>query len=83
MNNYTILKNSIFNLRAAVIERAIMDYREALRQGDFPMAWEIEGFFLSEGGQAYTRGNGEKIIERIRKEVGINETGRINDEDTY
>lgn len=82
MNNYTILKNSIFNLRAAVIERAIMDYREALRQGDSPTAWEIEGFFLSEGGQAYTRGNGEKIIERIRKEVGINDTGRINDEDT-
>ena len=82
MNKYIFLKKGITNLRAAVIERAIWDYREALKQGDLPTQWEIEGFFLSEGGQAYTRGNGEKIIERVRKEVGINDTGRSDEEST-
>lgn len=73
MNKYKILKTAFTNLRIAVIEKAIADYKEALKQKRKRKAWEIESFFLSEEGQAFTRGNGKSIIERIRKEVGIDD----------
>lgn len=79
MKDYKFQSECLNNIRAAVIERAIYDYREALLHNRLRKAWAIEGFFLSEEGQAFTRGNGEKIIERVRKEVGINDTGRSNE----
>ena len=80
MNNYKIQHECINNIRAAVIERAICDYREALRNNRYRKAFEIERFFRSEEGQAFTRGNGIAIIKRVREEEGINDNWGIYEE---
>lgn len=57
------------NLQAAIIERAVEDYRVALINERLREARQIERFFRSELGQALTMNNGEEIIKRVRKEV--------------
>lgn len=56
------------NIRAAIIEQAIHDYRAALMSGNGGKAFSLERWFLSEWGQALSEYNGDKIIARVRKE---------------
>ena len=56
-------------LIAAIIEQAVNDYRAALRSGRPERTQPLERFFLSEWGQLLTRGYGEDIIERVKREI--------------
>ena len=53
-------------LEAAILEQAIHDYKVELRCGGGD---SLEKWFLSEWGQMLSRGHGEEIIERCRREV--------------
>ena len=56
-------------LAGAIVRRAIVDYKEALRKNSKRKISNCERFFLSEYGRFLTMENGEKIIEMCREEV--------------
>jgi len=56
-------------IRAAVLQQAVYDYKTALIRAHGGAAFSLERWFLSEWGQAISDNNGEKIIQRVRKEV--------------
>lgn len=57
-------------IRAAVLQQAVDDYANALVNFHGGAVKSLEKWFLSEWGQAFSENNGEKIIERVRKECG-------------
>ena len=79
MIDFLIMKDFATNLIAGIVDRACEDYKIALKDGYSDMAEELEGFFLSPEGQIFTRGYGQRIIERLRKEVKENDSGRSNE----
>lgn len=56
-------------VRVAIIKRAVLDYKNALRKRKYSRAAECERFFLSPWGQFLSGWSGEYIVERCRKEV--------------
>lgn len=56
-------------LRYAIIESAIKDYRRALEKRNRGSIISLERFFLGEWGEKISGGNGQYIIENIRKQV--------------
>ena len=60
--NFDILSN-------AIVIRAAEDYRKALKKRKKDKARDLEEWFLSDWGQALSGGNGELIIEKIKKEM--------------
>ena len=58
------------HIQAAVVQQAVYDYAAALNNGNSSEILSLERWFLSEWGQAYAEGNGQRIIERVRAECG-------------
>lgn len=79
MLDYLIKKDFVTNVIAALVDRACEDYKIALKDGYTDMADELEGFFLSPEGQVFTRGRGQHVIERLRKEVKEDANRRSNE----
>lgn len=65
-------------LQSAIIVQAVQDYKKALKNDDRKTARQVERFFRSEWGQLLSMGNGEAIIERVRKEAKENEENNRN-----
>lgn len=63
------IEKGYISLMAAIIEQAVTDYKQALKECDGRTIRECERFFLSEWGQALTWDNGENIMQRCRREV--------------
>lgn len=59
----------VMPLCEAIVKRAVMDYKLALRKRDFYAIAELEKFFLSDYGQLLSRDHGELIIEKCKKTV--------------
>lgn len=57
------------NIRYAIIERAIEDYKNALQSNDNAKITTLEHWFLSEWGQQLSGGNGQYIIEKVKQEM--------------
>ena len=57
------------NVRVGILQRAIKDYKRALRREDKGTEKHLERWFLSEWGQFLSGNTGEKIIIKARKEV--------------
>ena len=58
------------HIQASVVQQAIYDYTAALNKGNSSAILSLERWFLSEWGQAFAEGNGQRIIERVRAECG-------------
>lgn len=57
-------------IRAAVLQQAVDDYADALKNGYGGAVLALERWFLSDWGQALSNSNGDRIIARVRKECG-------------
>lgn len=57
------------SLAIAVVEQAVIDYKEAVKNNKEKKAKEIEKFFRSKYGGILTLGNAEYILNRVRKEL--------------
>lgn len=66
MNTTHFNDGGLILLQAAILEQAIYDYKVELKGGGGCL---LEKWFLSEWGQMLSRGHGEEIIERVRREV--------------
>ena len=66
MNTTHFNDEGLILLQAAILEQAIHDYKIELKCGG---GHRLEKWFLSEWGQMLSRGHGDGIIERIRREV--------------
>lgn len=66
MNTTHFNDEGLILLQAAILEQAIHDYKIELKCGG---GHRLEKWFLSEWGQMLSRGHGDEIIERIRREV--------------
>lgn len=66
MNTPHFNDEGLILLQAAILEQAIYDYKIELRGGG---GQSLEKWFLSEWGQMLSRGHGEQIIERCKREV--------------
>lgn len=78
MNTKHLNSDGLILLQAAILEQAIHDYKIELKCGG---GHSLEKWFLSEWGQTLSRGHGDVIIERIRREVNndvIDENGHPN-----
>lgn len=71
MNTTHFNDEGLILLQAAILEQAIHDYKIELKCGD---GHRLEKWFLSEWGQMLSRGHGDEIIERIRREVNNDES---------
>ena len=76
MNTTHFNDEGLILLQAAILEQAIHDYKIELTCGD---GHRLEKWFLSEWGQMLSRGHGDEIIERIRREVNND----VRDENGY
>lgn len=56
-------------LQGAILNRAIRDYRIALRRKDPARIAELEGFFRSDYGQLLSGDHGEYILEKVKEMV--------------
>ena len=56
-------------IRAAIIRRAVIDYKAALRYKDYAKIAKLEKFFLSGWGELLSYGHGEYIIEHTKEMV--------------
>lgn len=56
------------DLRVAIVQRTMEDYRTHMKCGEYEKAWALEKWFVSEWGQALCCDLGEEIIRRLRKE---------------
>jgi hypothetical protein len=61
--------NGYGNLRVAILEQAIKDYKRALRRGNNYKITALERWFLSEWGELLSGNNGAYIIEKVKKEI--------------
>lgn len=66
MNTTHFNDEGLILLQAAILEQAIHDYKIELKCGG---GHRLEKWFLSEWGQMLSRGHGDEIIERVRREV--------------
>ena len=66
MNTMHFNDEGLILLQAAILEQAIHDYKIELKCGG---GHRLEKWFLSEWGQMLSRGHGDEIIERVRREV--------------
>jgi hypothetical protein len=66
MNTTHFNDEGLILLQAAILEQAIQDYKIELKCGG---GHRLEKWFLSGWGQMLSRGHGDEIIERIRREV--------------
>ena len=66
MNTTHFNDNGLILLQAAILEQAIHDYKIELKRGG---GHRLEKWFLSEWGQMLSRGHGEQIIERCKREI--------------
>lgn len=66
MNTTHFNGEGLILLQAAILEQAIHDYKIELKCGG---GHSLERWFLSGWGQMLSRGHGDEIIERIRREV--------------
>ncbi len=66
MNTKHLKSEGLILLQAAILEQAIHDYKIELKCGG---GHRLEKWFLSEWGQTLSRGHGEEIIERCKREV--------------
>ena len=66
MNTTHFNDEGLILLQAAILEQAIHDYKIELKCGG---GHSLERWFLSEWGQTLSRGHGDEIIKRIRREV--------------
>ena len=56
-------------LRAAIIKRAVIDYKTAIATRNFYTMASLERFFLSDYGQLLSYYHGEYIIDRCKGKV--------------
>lgn len=56
------------NVRTAIVQQAIADYRRALRHNDTRQIFYLERWFLGDWGEWLSGQHGAYIIERVRKE---------------
>lgn len=56
-------------LRAGILRRAVIDYKQALKKRDYYNMEQLEGFFLSAWGELLSGGHGEYIIDHCREIV--------------
>ena len=61
--------NGYENVRVAIIEQAITDYKRALKKRQRGSIISLERFFLSSWGEMISGGNGEYIIEQVKKQI--------------
>lgn len=66
MNTTHFNDEGLILLQAAILEQAIHDYKIELKCGG---GHRLEKWFLSEWGQMLSRGHGNEIIKRIKREV--------------
>lgn len=57
----------LYEIIIAVLVQAKSDYIRALKKRDYAAINELETFFLSDYGQAMSRGQGERIIQLCKK----------------
>lgn len=67
--------DSYGNVRLAIIQQAIEDYRRALRKNDYRDIKALERWFLSEWGEMLSGDNGAYIIEKVKNQ----ERGKNNE----
>ena len=65
------MTNGYENVRFAIIEQAINDYKRALKKRNGGSILYFECWFLSPWGQMLSGGQGDYIIEQCRKCVGM------------
>lgn len=65
------------NIRVAILEQAIDDYRGALINGDQYKITTLENWFLSEWGECLSGGNGAYIIEKVKQQLGKDSNGNV------
>lgn len=66
MNTTHFNDDGLILLQAAILEQAIHDYKVELKAGGGHL---LAKWFLSEWGQMLSRGHGDEIIERCKREV--------------
>lgn len=66
MNTTHFNDEGLILLQGAILEQATHDYKIELKCGG---GQSLEKWFLSEWGQMLSRGHGEQIIERCKREV--------------
>lgn len=59
----------LYRLIIGILKQAKNDYITALKKNDFYKKNELEEFFLSDYGEALSRGHGEIIIHRCQRIV--------------
>lgn len=59
----------LYDIIIAVLKQAKSDYIAALKKKNYHEIQELETFFLSDYGQALSRGQGERIIELCKRIV--------------
>ena len=57
------------SLRTAILRRAVVDYKRALKRKDFAKIATLEKFFLSGYGQLLSYGHGAYIVETCKQTV--------------
>ena len=61
----------LYNLRLAILRKAVADYKQALRDEDDAERGKIEWFFRSGWGETLSNGQGAAIIAESRKRIGV------------
>lgn len=59
------------NIKNGILKQAVDDYKRALTRGEKAEAKALERWFTSDWGEMLSNGNGELIIEKVRKELKI------------
>ena len=62
-------KDGYGNIRIAIVNQAIIDYKKALRTDNETKITALERWFKSEWGEMLSGYNGAYIIEKVKKEV--------------
>lgn len=58
-------------LQIAILQQAIKDYKTALKKNSYYSKRSLERWFLSDWGEMLSNNNGELIIEKCQKSVGM------------
>ena len=66
MTSYEI---GLEELAVAVVQQAVIDYKEAVKTNKKKEIIKIEKFFKSKYGAILTLGNAEYILNRVKKEL--------------